>query len=103
MKTPCCIIKDVLPLYAEGLASEGTCALVGEHLAECEDCSNEYESIRTGAASAAEVAEDAASEARFIRNVKKKLGLWTVLYVAAAALLTVLLGCQGSCDGQGSI
>lgn len=38
MKLSCDIIKDILPLYAENLASQDTRALVESHLAECDGC-----------------------------------------------------------------
>lgn len=46
MKTnniPCAVIKDLLPSYAENLTSPKTAELVGEHLAECQDCREAYE------------------------------------------------------------
>ena len=97
MKIPCAVIKDVLPLYAEGLTGDETRALVEEHLAECADCSGEYEKMKKDSASPAigEAADDRASEKKFIKNVKKKLGVRTVLYITAAALATALLGCLG--------
>ena len=38
MKITCDIIKDLLPLYAEGLASVDTVELVAEHISTCENC-----------------------------------------------------------------
>lgn len=38
MKTNCMIIKDLLPLYTDGVLSEESKALVEEHLSECEAC-----------------------------------------------------------------
>lgn len=95
MKTPCCIIKDVLPLYAEGMTSEETAAIVSEHLGECAECSAELESLSRKETAAVEAAADDASGAKFIKNVKKKIGIRTVLYIAAAAIATALLGCLG--------
>ncbi len=48
MKISCNIIRDLLPLYAEDLASEDTRALVDEHLHECEDCTNVLNTIKQG-------------------------------------------------------
>ena len=41
MKTDCCIVRDILPLYAEDMVSDETAALVREHLDECEVCRKE--------------------------------------------------------------
>ena len=48
MKISCNIIRDLLPLYAENLASEDTRALVDEHLCDCEDCTNVLNSMKQG-------------------------------------------------------
>ncbi|MCC5894141.1 MAG: zf-HC2 domain-containing protein [Alkalibacterium sp.] len=38
MRLSCDVIKDLTPLYAEGMLSETSVDLVEEHLEECEDC-----------------------------------------------------------------
>ena len=43
MKLECDVIRDLLPLYAEKLASPASSALVEQHLAECEACRAELE------------------------------------------------------------
>ena len=47
MKISCEIIKDLLPLYVEGLASADTVALVTEHLSSCENCKEELDKIKS--------------------------------------------------------
>lgn len=39
MKLPCEMVQDLLPLYHDGVCSEVSATLVGEHLKECEGCS----------------------------------------------------------------
>ena len=34
----CCVVKDILPLYAENLCSEETAEIVREHIENCESC-----------------------------------------------------------------
>lgn len=46
MNDKCNIIRDILPLYAEGMVSEDTVSFVEEHLEVCSDCSLEYEKLR---------------------------------------------------------
>ena len=46
MKISCNIIRDLLPLYAEDLASEDTRAMVDEHLCDCVDCTNFLNQIK---------------------------------------------------------
>ncbi|MBR2414415.1 MAG: zf-HC2 domain-containing protein [Clostridia bacterium] len=42
MKTECCVIRDLLPLYAEDLVSAETADVIRLHLHECPDCDKEY-------------------------------------------------------------
>ena len=44
-KTGCDIIKDLLPLYCDDVASEATREAVELHLGKCEDCRKEYERL----------------------------------------------------------
>lgn len=45
MKIECCLVKDLLPLYAEKLVSEETALLVEDHLRECSNCKKELDLI----------------------------------------------------------
>lgn len=38
MKLDCDVIKDLMPLYVENMVSKKSCALVEEHIKECEEC-----------------------------------------------------------------
>ena len=46
MKLSCDIIRDLLPLYAEELASGDSQEAVREHLDGCEDCRRTYEKMK---------------------------------------------------------
>lgn len=46
MKLSCDIIRDLLPLYAEELASTDSKAAVREHLASCASCRKSYEEMK---------------------------------------------------------
>ena len=46
MKISCNIIRDLLPLYAEDLASEDTRTLVEAHLFDCAECTDILESMK---------------------------------------------------------
>ena len=48
MKISCNIIRDLLPLYAEDLASDDTRTLVDEHLCDCEDCNEILNNMKKG-------------------------------------------------------
>ncbi len=45
MKLSCEIIKDLLPLYHDGVCSDESKTVVEEHLAGCEDCKAELQSM----------------------------------------------------------
>lgn len=45
MKVTCDVIRDILPLYVEDLASEDTRNLVKEHIANCENCKKRLEEM----------------------------------------------------------
>ena len=43
----CEVIRDLLPLYQDGLCSPVTAELVRQHLAECPDCARAAERMRS--------------------------------------------------------
>lgn len=58
MKISCEIIKDLLPLYHDGVCSDDSRAMVEEHLLECDSCKAELQAM---------------DEALFINNKDKNL------------------------------
>ena len=46
---PCEVARDLIPLYADGAASEETRSLVGAHLAECKSCADYYRFVKMAA------------------------------------------------------
>jgi phage head maturation protease len=48
MHTNCEIIRDLIPLCAEGLCSDDSKALIEEHIRTCEECRKLYEEIKGG-------------------------------------------------------
>lgn len=47
MKISCNMIRDILPLYVENMASQDTRDIVEEHIASCENCKKRLEGMRT--------------------------------------------------------
>lgn len=95
MKYPCCLIQDLLPLFHDGVCSDGTAEIVRGHLAECEACRGEYERISAAEnvdlpapADEAEELKKAASLSRVKRKMSRKNRL---LMIVAAALLIALV------------
>lgn len=46
MKVTCNVIKDILPLHVENIASDDTRLLVEEHIAMCESCKKQLDEMR---------------------------------------------------------
>ena len=46
MKITCDVIRDLLPLAAEELASPDSMEVVQEHLRDCEGCRDAYEKLK---------------------------------------------------------
>lgn len=84
----CNIIKDILPLYVDGVISDDTRQLVEEHLESCEECNKECELMKK------EVYIPAEKEASIIKNFKKKLRNKKLVISGLSVLLTglILLG-----------
>lgn len=70
-KINCNIIRDILPLYVDGVVSEDTSALVEEHLAECEACRQEAERMKAHL-SLPDSGEVEEAEARVIKDFEKE-------------------------------
>lgn len=83
MNVNCNIIRDLLPLYAEGMASEESKALVDDHLRGCDSCTKELAELKKAPRIPAEVET---TSLRRVENAIRRRKLLT----AATAALTVL-------------
>ena len=84
MKYNCEIIRDLLPLYAEHIASPASTAMVEEHLAECPACRAELDQMEKPVPVQPEPQPDAP-----LKNIRSSLNrrrLRTMLCSFAAAL-----------------
>lgn len=84
MKLDCDIIRDLLPLYAERIASPASTALVEEHLETCEACRAELKQMRMPVPVQPESQPDAP-----LKDIQKTLQKKSIRAVLAA-VLTVL-------------
>lgn len=101
MKYPCNVIKDLLPLYHDGVCSDESRTIVEEHLQECSECRQYYEMLMVSD-SVEEQSYDAENEAKkatFIHGIKRRLRkkqivagviAVAVLVVAALSVLSIL-------------
>lgn len=86
MKITCDVIKDLLPLYAEDLASRDSGAVVQEHLQGCEDCRRTLEAMKKPTVVPVE-------EKSGIGTVRREILRRRWLAVACAVLLVCVVGC----------
>ena len=70
-KINCRVIRDILPLYVDGVVSADTSALVEEHMTECEDCRQEAERMKAHM-SLPDSGEVEEAEAKVIKDFKKE-------------------------------
>ena len=92
MKHNCEIVRDLLPLYAEHIASPASTALVEEHLVECPACRAELEQMEKPVPVQLEKEPDA--PLRTIKIALTRRRLHTVL-CTLLVVLAVGLGCFG--------
>lgn len=94
MKTDCCIVRDILPLYVENMVSDETAALVKEHLSECEECRREADYLASDSFKPAVQAEPAVKEndAEPLKKLSKKFNMQIQSMAYALIILFVFLG-----------
>ena len=85
MKISCSIIRDLLPLYAEDLASQDTRELVDEHICSCEDCKSILNSMKQ----ATPIPVEASPES--LNKVKKTIRRTRVVSVMAAVMTVITI------------
>ena len=85
MKISCDVIRDLLPLYAEDLASEDSSILIEEHLCNCDPCSAVFRELKKEAPVPMETVPESLSK------VKKNIRRRRVLSVMAAVITVITL------------
>lgn len=88
MSISCNVIRDLLPLYAENLASEESKAMVNDHLTSCENCRRALEELRRAPALPRET--DTAKLNHVRKEIRRRRLLWSLLALLVTA--TILVG-----------
>lgn len=89
----CDIIKDLLPLYCDGVCSDETAKAVEEHLTTCPTCCALLDEMRQEPIVPEPIQTQAQQEAKVLQGVKRKFSLrrrLSVLAVALVALVTLV-------------
>lgn len=89
MKIPCCVIKDLLPLYEEKMLKIETFILVESHLSQCEECKKELEELHN----ASYVPTDINSAPlKHIKTVLRRKQIFTILLTVILTLAFFVVG-----------
>ena len=88
MKISCNIIKDILPLYVEDLASEETRKIVEDHMDECNDCKNELEEMKS---SNIPLMDTDTRPLEKIRSKMRRKKLQTIIFTTMIILLVAII------------
>lgn len=89
-KISCDIIKDVLPLYLDGVVSDATKEMVEEHLRSCEFCRKETELLKQDIVlpSAKNIQ---LSEAKVLKKLKSKFRKKNTIIFVSSVIIAILL------------
>ena len=92
MKYPCSLIRDLLPLYCDGVCSEESKKIIEGHLAECSACKEYCDSLRGADALFLPQNTDLEMQkAASFRAVKKRIRKRQILIVLLAFVLLAAL------------
>lgn len=86
----CDIIKDLLPLYCDGVCSEETNRAVEEHLTTCPACRALLDEMRQEPVMPEPIRTQVKQEAKVLQGVKRKFSLHRRLSVLAVALVAMV-------------
>lgn len=96
MNNSCGIIKDLLPLYVDGVCSEESRAAVDEHLAGCKSCKAELEELRKSwdieSAVDSERIDALSSQARFFKRKSAVVGTVFASVFMLPVLICLIVG-----------
>lgn len=89
-KISCNIIKDILPLYLDGVVSDDTKKIVEEHLKECDQCRNEAMKLKQDVVLPASKSVRLA-ETEVVKGLKRKLFRKKFLISAVSVIITIAI------------
>lgn len=90
----CNIVRDILPLYIDGVVCEDSVNAVKAHLAECEECSREAERI-AGKLSIPDLQSAEMCEMNMLRRFKRRIRWKRRLAVLLAVVVTAVIAGGG--------
>ena len=94
----CSVINDLLTAYISGSRSEETCALVDEHIAECESCRKTF--MEKQSRVTAQLLENDEASVSIIKATKKKIKRMIILVAAVTCMAAITLTLTGAWIAQ---
>ena len=91
MKNECSYVRDILPLYYEGMVSEETAEFVKSHLASCEECRKCFDEMQSESGIDRIQSKQATDQAEPIKKFKRKQRKKKILIITAAVLFTAVV------------
>ena len=91
-KISCSVVKDLLPLYVDGVLTEESCKLVKNHIDGCPACKVQYEKMKD--TSSLVKVKTASKEKAVIKRIRNKINLkrWLGICVTALLVIAIALG-----------
>ena len=89
MKYPCNIIKDLLPLYHDGVCSQESADIITDHFVECSACQAYYQLLcsEEPLPELPKSAEEELKKAASFRAIRNKLLKKQIIFIAACLLI----------------
>lgn len=94
MRLPCEIVKDLLPLYQDGVCSEKSKIAVEEHLKSCEECGKLLENVQCFPEIS--LFEEDSSKEKIVISGVKRIKKWWLLSITLVIILVPI--CILSCN-----
>ena len=90
MKISCEVVKDLLPLYKDGVCSEESKVLVEEHLSKCEECRKLLDNMNIELD--IDYQKSNLEEGIDLENLSKKWNRKIILSMLKGVAVTVIIG-----------
>lgn len=87
----CETIRDLLPLYIDGLTSEASNQEIEKHLKSCGECRKYYQEMAGGLPDSPAISQEEIQDVEIIKKIKKKSRKKTAGILAGGILAAVLL------------
>lgn len=92
MNKNCEIIKDLMPIYCDGICSEASKAAVEEHTSECAECFEKLKKMKKESVRIITDSDEEKANKKVIKKVKRKIIVKRIIAVFAAVVITAAAG-----------